>query len=145
MEQLLLIFKLLVLGVLICDSAGKVEVALSKKRLIPLGPLEIKAKALEEGFHFAWDVGICEVILECDFKIVLALIHNKVTIFLSKKLRIKIKFWDLTLNLVRALFQFLIKTMKWHWCLYLFFKMTPNNCPFWREKYNNDDYYYSNR
>ena len=63
-------------GVLICDSAGKVEVALSKKRLIPLGPLEIKAKALEEGFHFAWDVGICEVILECDFKIVLEIVNG---------------------------------------------------------------------
>lgn len=56
-------------GVLIHDNAGKVEVALSKKLLIPLCPLEIKVKAWEEGFHFAWDVRICEVILECDFKI----------------------------------------------------------------------------
>lgn len=70
LEQLLLIFKPLMLRVLIRDSAGKVEAALSKKLLIPLGPLEIKAKALEEGFHFAWDVGIRKVILECDFKIV---------------------------------------------------------------------------
>ena len=28
------------------------------------------------GFHFAWDVGICEVILECDFKIVLEIVNG---------------------------------------------------------------------
>ena len=32
----------------------------------PLGPLEIEAKALEEGVLFACDVGVQEVIFECD-------------------------------------------------------------------------------
>ena len=44
--------------------------ALSKQVQQPLGSLEIKAKAMEVGVSFAWDVGIREVILECDSKIV---------------------------------------------------------------------------
>ena len=55
---------------MICDNTGRVEAALSKKLPTPLGPLEIKAKALEDGVLFALDDGIREVILERDFKIV---------------------------------------------------------------------------
>ena len=51
-------FKATGVGVLICDSEGRVEAALSKKLPIPLGPLETEAKALEEGVQFVWDVGI---------------------------------------------------------------------------------------
>ena len=43
---------------------------LSKQVQQPLGPLEVEAKAMEVGVSFAWDVGIREVILECDSKIV---------------------------------------------------------------------------
>ena len=57
-------------GVVITDSAGIVEVALSKNLSVPLGPLEMKAMALAEGFHFTWEVGICDAVLECDSKIV---------------------------------------------------------------------------
>ena len=57
-------------GVVICDSTGRVEADLSKNLPTPLGPLETEAKALEEGFLFALDVSIYEVILECDSKIV---------------------------------------------------------------------------
>ena len=42
---------------------------LSKQVQQPLGPLEVEAKAMEVGVSFAWDVGIREVILECDSKI----------------------------------------------------------------------------
>ena len=44
--------------VLIGDSEGQVEAALSMKFPFPLGPLETEAKALEEGVQFAGDLGI---------------------------------------------------------------------------------------
>ena len=43
---------------------------MSKKIHQLLGPLEIEAKAMQEGISFAQDVGIREVGLECDSKIV---------------------------------------------------------------------------
>ena len=49
---------------------GQVEAALSKKLPIPLGPLEIKAKALKEGVYYAWVVGVHNVVFESDSKIV---------------------------------------------------------------------------
>ena len=49
-------------GVVICDFAGRVEATLNKTIPVLLGPLEIEAKALEEGVLFAWDVGVQEVI-----------------------------------------------------------------------------------
>ena len=57
-------------GVSIRDNEGRVEATLSKKLPVPLGPLETKAKALEEGVQFVWDVGIRDIILEYDSKIV---------------------------------------------------------------------------
>ena len=44
--------------VIIQDYKGQVEAALSKNLPIPLGPIKIKAKALEEGVLFAWDIGV---------------------------------------------------------------------------------------
>ena len=46
------------------DHVGTVTVALSKIVHQPLGPLEIEAKAMEEGVTIAWDVGIRDVIFE---------------------------------------------------------------------------------
>ena len=57
-------------GVVIRDHEGRVIATLSNQVQHPLGPLEIEAKALEVGVWFTWDVGIREVILECDSKIV---------------------------------------------------------------------------
>ena len=45
-------------GAIIQDHDGQVKVALSKALLVPLGPLEAEAKALEESILFAWDVGV---------------------------------------------------------------------------------------
>ena len=52
------------------DHAGKVMATLSKIVHQPLGPLEMEAKAMEEGVTFAWDVGIRNVIFKGDSKIV---------------------------------------------------------------------------
>ena len=41
---------------------------LSKQVQQPLENLEIEAQALGVGVSFAWDIGIREVILECDSK-----------------------------------------------------------------------------
>ena len=58
------------IGVLICDSHGQVVAALSKKINAPLGALEAKAKAFEDGLQFAKDVGIHDFIIEGDSLIV---------------------------------------------------------------------------
>ena len=50
-------------GTIIQDHDGQVEATLSKALLVPLGPLEAKAKALEESILFAWDVGVRELYL----------------------------------------------------------------------------------
>ena len=57
-------------GVVIRDHEGRVVAALSKQVQQLQGPLEVEAKAIEVGVSFAWDVGIREVILECDSKII---------------------------------------------------------------------------
>ena len=51
-------------------TARMVTTSLSKIVHQPLGPLEIEAKAMEEGVTFASDVGIRDVIFEGDSKIV---------------------------------------------------------------------------
>ena len=54
------------IGAVIRDYTGRVEVALSKKLYAHLGPLEIEAKALEEGVSFAWNVSIRDLVVESD-------------------------------------------------------------------------------
>jgi len=56
------------IGAIICGHVGRVEVALITTLSIPLGSLETEAKALEEGVFFAWDMGVRDVIFECDSK-----------------------------------------------------------------------------
>ncbi|KAL0005298.1 hypothetical protein SO802_012859 [Lithocarpus litseifolius] len=55
---------------MIRDYEGEVIAALSKQIHQSLGPWEIEAKAMEVRVSFAWDVGIREVIFECDSKII---------------------------------------------------------------------------
>ena len=54
------------LVVIIRDDRGRVEVAMSKKVLAPLGALETEAKAFEAGLLLARDIVIQDVILEGD-------------------------------------------------------------------------------
>ena len=50
-------------GVVIRDEMGLMVGAPSKRLNFPLGSLEAKAKAFEEGVLFAKDIGIHEIIL----------------------------------------------------------------------------------
>ena len=43
---------------IIHDSVGRIEVAMSKTLHMSLGPLETEAMALAEGVRFAWEVGV---------------------------------------------------------------------------------------
>ena len=54
------------IGVVIRDSAEEVVAALSQNLALPLGVLEIEAKALEVRVQFALEVGVCDVTLEGD-------------------------------------------------------------------------------
>ena len=49
--------------------------AMSKKLWVPLGPLEVETKAMEEGIDFAWDVGLRDVVFETDSK----MLHKSLT------------------------------------------------------------------
>ena len=42
----------------------------------PSGPIEAKAKALEEAVDFAWDVGIRDVHFECDSKMIVGTVFG---------------------------------------------------------------------
>ena len=44
--------------------------ALSKKLSVPLGALEMEAKAMEEAIEFAWNMGIRDCVFESDAQIV---------------------------------------------------------------------------
>ncbi|XP_050290016.1 uncharacterized protein LOC126728194 [Quercus robur] len=57
-------------GVVIRDSEGRLEAALSKKIPLPLGAVEVEAKAVEVGLLFAKDVGVRDVVLEGDSTVV---------------------------------------------------------------------------
>ena len=58
------------IGVVIRDHLGLVKAALSRKIKTPFKPLETKAKAMEEGMRFVWDMGIRVAIFEGDSQVV---------------------------------------------------------------------------
>ena len=53
-------------GVIIRDHEGSVVSAMSKCIPFPLGPLEAKAKAMDEATLFARDVGVRDIIFELE-------------------------------------------------------------------------------
>ena len=54
------------IGVIIRDQKGSIVAVMSKCLPLPLGPLEVEAKAIDEAALFAWEVGIRDIILKTD-------------------------------------------------------------------------------
>lgn len=57
------------------DEEGNVIAALTRKLDLPLGALEIEAKALEAGIQFA-EVGLRKVVFESDSQLVISAVHG---------------------------------------------------------------------
>ena len=58
------------IGVIARDDQGRVVAAMSKRLKVPLGAVEVEAKALEATAGFAKDIGIQKVIFESDSLVV---------------------------------------------------------------------------
>ena len=56
--ELFSVVSILLVSVIIRYDTRRVEAALSKCLMLPLGPVKIEAKAMEEGITFAWDMGV---------------------------------------------------------------------------------------
>ncbi|KAL0015830.1 hypothetical protein SO802_002899 [Lithocarpus litseifolius] len=82
-------------GAVVRDHAGQAVAAMSKKMWVPLSPLEAEAKAMEEAIDFAWDIGLQDVVFECDLEFLIYgldvfLIHSLVIYELTGSVVIRI-------------------------------------------------------
>ena len=59
------------IGVVVHNDRGEIIGVLSKKLYFPLGALEAKAKAMESGIIFAWELSLRQVIIEGDLQVVI--------------------------------------------------------------------------
>ena len=67
------------IGVVVRDHFGVAHATLSMKFHGLLGPLETKAKAIEEGLRFAWDQGVSVAIFEGDSMVVYNSLTGSIT------------------------------------------------------------------
>ena len=65
------------------NHEGQALAAMSKKLWVPLGPLEVEAKAMEESIIFTRDMGLQEVIFECNSELVFWVLNGTSTPLLA--------------------------------------------------------------
>ena len=65
------------IGVIVRDHVGDVLATLSTQLLLPLGPLETEAKAMDIAISFAKDIGLQEVTFESDNSVLIGALLDK--------------------------------------------------------------------
>ena len=86
-------------GVVIWNEKGQLMGALSKRFQLPLGPLEVEAKAMEEGIQLAKDLSLKEIIIDGDAKQVVMAISDTVSApSLIRKVIEEMRLWLLQFN-----------------------------------------------
>nr|XP_023891465.1 uncharacterized protein LOC112003484 [Quercus suber] len=65
------------IGVVVRNEKGQIMGTLCKRLGLSLGALEVGAKAMEEGFQFARDLSLAQIVIECDSQVVVSSLCNQ--------------------------------------------------------------------
>lgn len=67
------------IGTMIRDLARIVIVPFNRHLHLPLGPLEVEAKAMDVAVSFAWDISIHDVVFETDSHVIFTILLSSTT------------------------------------------------------------------